>query len=90
MKWCCHIFESLATSAGEADLAIIVVTLADQDSFVLQGRAVPAGAQIPVVPIKITRMAQQAIFHCPGCGVRLDAFYKGSIEQLRREDLNHV
>jgi hypothetical protein len=89
MTWCCYIFESLATAAGEAGLAIIVVTIADQDSFVLQGRAVDAGTQMPDVPIKITTMTQQAIFHCPGCGVRLDAYYKRSIQQLRREDLNH-
>jgi hypothetical protein len=89
MTWCCYIFESLATAAGEAGLAIIVVTIADQDSFVLQGRAVDAGTQMPDVPIKITTMTQQAIFHCPGCGVRLDTYYKRSIEQLRREDLNH-
>ena len=90
MKCCCYIFEGLATAAGEAGLAIIVVTLADKDSFVLQGRAVDVGTWIPNVPIKIATMTQQAIFHCPGCGVRLDAYYKRSIEQLRREDLNHV
>ncbi|GIF57433.1 hypothetical protein Air01nite_35280 [Asanoa iriomotensis] len=54
----------------------------------LQARAVDAGTQMPNVPIKIYTMTQQAIFHCPGCGVRLDKYYKKSTEQLRREDLN--
>ena len=90
LKWCCYIFEDLFATAGEAGLAIIVVTLADEDSFVLQGRAVDVGTRIPNVPIKIARMTQQAIFHCPGCGVRLHKFYKRWMDQLRREDLNHV
>ncbi|WP_203703636.1 hypothetical protein [Asanoa iriomotensis] len=67
---------------------MIVVALGDQDSFMLQARAVDAGTQMPNVPIKIYTMTQQAIFHCPGCGVRLDKYYKKSTEQLRREDLN--
>ncbi len=65
----------------------MVVTMNGQDTFVLQSRAVDAGAKLPNVPIKITLLTEQAIFSCPGCGVRLDKYYKKSIEQLRREDL---
>jgi hypothetical protein len=87
MKWCCHRFEGLVACAGEAGLSVIVVTIGDQDSFVLHARAVDVGTQIPPVPIKITTVTQQAIFSCPGCGVRLAKHYRKSMERLRREDL---
>ncbi len=90
MKWCCYIFEDLAACAGEADLSVVVVTIGGQDSFVLQGRAVDANTDVRNwnVPFKVTTLTQQAIFHCPGCGVRLHQYYKNSIEPLSREDLN--
>jgi len=90
MKWCCYILEDLATCAGEAGVSVVVVTIGGQDSFVLQSRAVDAdtGGGSWNLPFKVTRFTQQAIFHCPGCGVRLHDYYKKSIEQLRREDLN--
>src|SRR6266545_3604880 len=46
------------------------------------------GATELVVPFLVTTLTQQAIFHCPGCGVRLHQYYKNSIEPLSREDLN--
>jgi len=90
MKWCCYIFEGFATCAGEADLSVVVVTIGGQDSFMLQGRAVDADTDVGSLntPFKVTLFTEQAIFHCPGCGVRLHEYYKKSIERLRREDLN--
>ena len=68
--------------------AVVVATINHQNSFLLQARAVDAGTEMPNLPIKIYTMTQQAIFSCPGCGVRLDTFYRTSIEELRREELN--
>ena len=87
MKWCCPIFEGLASFAGERGLSLIVARIIT-DRFLLQSRAVDAGVDLGVsTPVPVTIAQQQAIFYCPGCGVPLAEFYQSDIETLRREDL---
>lgn len=88
MKWCCPIFEGLASFAGEGGISIVVITIDGQDSFMLQARAVDAGVDVGYTKFKLYTGVQQAIFHCPGCGSKLREYYKDSLDLLRRDDLD--
>lgn len=88
MKWCCPIFEGFVAFAGQGGLSVVVVKMEGTDCFMLQARGVDADVEPGNTAFKLYIVEQQAIFHCPGCGVRLDRYYKKSLDSLRRDDLD--
>ena len=89
MKWCCIGFESLCGNAGERAFAAIGCRDQNQKPiFYLQYRAVESGAQLSLSDdVPVTLMAQTGLTFCPSCGVKLEKFYRASIDEMKRPDL---
>lgn len=90
MKWCCSIFQDFAGNAGKSGMSIFLGRVVN-DRFILETRAVDFGTApaeyLSGSPVPVAVREHRVIFHCPGCGVRLEKFYSRNLEALRRDDL---
>ena len=84
---CCAQFETLAVGAGLRGISVFVGSLAGQDAFLLQSRAVDFGEQLPDFDKSVVAVADVAITHCPGCGPHLMTEYRNELGRYRRQEL---
>lgn len=91
MKWCCSMFETVFSAAGERGFSIFVNTRKFGEArFVLQHRAVACDTQPPTLnaSIPVALVSDVCIRYCPWCGVDLPARYGMYIALLDRSHLS--
>ena len=91
--WCCSWFEEAVANVGRRYIQVFTaeVVAFGPPRFILQARAVdaavaPSDVQAPM-DVAVTIVDESVIVYCPGCGAKLDDFYVGQIEALRRDEL---
>jgi|SRR5688572_30050168 len=89
MRWCCIGFKAGYESAGRRGTAYLV----GRDSlgapeFLIQHRAVDKGDENHIKSdISVTIITDSRILFCSSCGTNLAEFYKDSLDELFRDDL---
>ena len=88
-RFCCAGFEEFHRSAGNRGFGIFTAKFDDGEfRFVLQHRALDHGASAPpFTESPLSLVSELPLRYCPWCGLDLQEFYKGNLEQMERSDL---
>jgi uncharacterized protein (DUF1684 family) len=87
IKWCCPSFHGSVAQAGQRGFAIFADNSTKPARFLLQHRALDAGAPMPVYDGHLSVITDTGLSFCPWCGKELEKWYENHLPQLDRQDL---
>jgi hypothetical protein len=87
MMFCCNAFESNFKMAGTRGFGVFSIQSdKNEAAFIVQNRAMEAGAIAPTTGSPISLISEMYIRFCPWCGKELNQFY-GVNPAIMRPDL---
>jgi hypothetical protein len=88
MKWCCAQFGNHFAEAGLRGFAVFAVMRDfDEPAFLLQHRSLDPNVEPVPQTGPFSVVSDVGIMFCPWCGVRLRDYYRKSMKELDRSDL---